>query len=307
MDTFTFAAIAIGALVVLALIFAFRKHISATFTRDGIEISGSNPDEPSDGARIRGSESRSGDARATDMTGAGASIDETRVEKDLEASSSPAPASDSPRRGNPSKAASSEVERSAAGGNIAATSGPGAVGVGGDANAPITTGSGNTTTSTGDIRDNSGQVAVGSNIAQSSGGGSAHVDNSRSVFDQRGQQVGGSQYNAARDMNIGREQDEPTRLNPSDRRLAQAVQAALERHGLEDVLFNLGGRVDLEVSTDTLGADAAAQARTLVMLCRENKQRAALVASLRDFEDGLLGTVEEEKAWLAWARELDRR
>jgi hypothetical protein len=36
-----------------------------------------------------------------------------------------------------------------------------------------------------------------------------------------------------------------------------------------------------------------------------NKQRSALVASLRDFEDGLLGTLDEEESWLAWARELD--
>jgi predicted transcriptional regulator len=59
------------------------------------------------------------------------------------------------------------------------------------------------------------------------------------------------------------------------------------------------------VNTDTLGADAADQARNLVTLCRSNKQRSALVASLRDFEDGLLGTPEEEESWLAWARELD--
>jgi hypothetical protein len=179
--------------------------------------------------------------------------------------------------------------------------------VGGDANAPITTGSGNTVTSTGDIRSNSGQVAVGSNIAQASGGGSAHVDSSRSVFDQRGQKVGGSQYNAAGDMNIGRERQEPRRPHVSDRRLAQAVQAALERHGLDDVLFTLGSHTDLGVNADTLGADAAAQARNLVTLCRVNKQRSALVASLRDFEDGLLGTLDEEESWLAWARELDGR
>lgn len=184
-------------------------------------------------------------------------------------------------------------------------SGASAVGVGGDANAPITTGSGNTVTTTGDISGNSGQVAVGSNIAQSSGGGSAHVDSSRSVFDQRGQRVGGSQYNAARDMTIGRERQEPRRPNLSDRRLAQAVQAALEGYGLDDVLFNLGSHTDLAVNTDTLGADAADQARNLVTLCRSNKQRAALVASLRDFEDGLLGAPDEEDAWLAWARELD--
>jgi hypothetical protein len=185
-------------------------------------------------------------------------------------------------------------------------SGTGAVGVGGDANAPITTGSGNTITTTGDIRDNSGQVAVGSNIAQASGGGSAHVDSSRSVFDQRGQKVGGSQYNAARDMTIGRERQEPRRQE-SDRRLAQAVQTALERHGLDDVLFTLGSHTDLGVNTDTLGADAATQARNLVTLCRSKKQRAALVASLRDFEDGLLGAPDEEEAWLTWARELDGR
>jgi hypothetical protein len=185
-------------------------------------------------------------------------------------------------------------------------SGTGAVGVGGDAHAPITTGSGNTITTTGDIRDNSGQVAVGSNIAQASGGGSAHVDSSRSVFDQRGQKVGGSQYNAARDMTIGRERQEPRRQE-SDRRLAQAVQTALERYGLDDVLFNLGSHTDLAVNTDTLGADAVAQARNLVTLCRVNKQRAALVACLRAFEDGLLGSPDEEKAWLAWARELDGR
>jgi hypothetical protein len=157
------------------------------------------------------------------------------------------------------------------------------------------------------IRDNSGQVAVGSNIAQASGSGSAHVDSSRSVFDQRGQHVGGSQYNAARDMNIGREHQEPRRPNLSDRRLAQAVQAALERHGLDEVLFNLGSYAEFMVNIDTLGADVAAQARNLVTLCRSNKQRSALVASLRDFEDGLLGSPEEEDAWLAWAQEMDSR
>jgi hypothetical protein len=177
--------------------------------------------------------------------------------------------------------------------------------VGGDANAPITTGSGNTVTSTGNIRNNSGQIAVGSNIAQASGGSSAHVDNSRSVFDQRGQKVGGSQYNAARDMDIGRERQEPRRSHLSDRRLEQAVQAALERHGLDEVLFTLGSHTDLAVNTETLGADAAAQARNLVMLCRVNKQRAALVACLHDFEDRLLGSPDEEEVWLAWARELD--
>jgi hypothetical protein len=126
------------------------------------------------------------------------------------------------------------------------------------------------------------------------------------VFDQRGQKVGGSQYNAARDMTIGRERQEPRR-QVSDRRLAQAVQTALERHGLDDVLFTLGSHTDLGVNTDTLGADAAAQARNLVTLCRSNKQRSALVASLNDFEDGLLGTPDEEEAWQAWAQELDGR
>jgi hypothetical protein len=186
-------------------------------------------------------------------------------------------------------------------------SGPGAIGVGGDANAPITTGSGNTVTTTGNISGNSGQVAVGSNIAQASGGGSANVDSSRSVFDQRGQKIGGSQYNAVRDMTIGRERQEPRRPNLNDRRLAQVVQTALERYGLDDVLFNLGSHTDLAVNTDTLGADAAAQARNFVSLCRSNKQRTALVASLCDFEDALLGTPEEEEAWLAWARELDSK
>jgi hypothetical protein len=305
MDTLTFMAIVIGALVVVGVMFVFRKQIKATINREGFSISGENSESPTNGARISGSESRSGGARATDTAGAGASIHRTRVEKDLEASSSPAPTSDSSRRETEPHTTSSDVEKSTAGGNIAATSGTGAVGVGGDANAPITTGSGNTVTSTGNIRNNSGQIAVGSNIAQASGGSSAHVDNSRSVFDQRGQKVGGSQYNAARDMDIGRERQEPRRSHLSDRRLEQAVQAALERHGLDEVLFTLGSHTDLAVNTETLGADAAAQARNLVMLCRVNKQRAALVACLHDFEDRLLGSPDEEEVWLAWARELD--
>lgn len=183
-------------------------------------------------------------------------------------------------------------------------SGAGAVGVAGDANAPITTGSGNTVTSTGNISGNSGQVAVGQGIAQASGGGSAHVNSSRSMFDQRGQRIGGSQYNTARDMTIGQQKRELRHPNLSDRRLMQVVQAALERYSLDDVLFNLGSHTDLAVNTETLGTDAAAQARNLVTLCRANKQRAALVTSLRDFEDGLLGTPDEEQTWLAWAREL---
>jgi hypothetical protein len=106
---------------------------------------------------------------------------------------------------------------------------------------------------------------------------------------------------------LGHGHQESRRANLSDRRLAQAVQAALERYGLEDVLFNLGSHTDLTVNTDTLGADVVAQARNLVTLYRSNKQRAALVASLNDFEDRLLGTPEEEDAWLAWAKELDGR
>jgi hypothetical protein len=175
--------------------------------------------------------------------------------------------------------------------------------VAGDANAPITTGDDNTVTTTGDISGNSGQVAVGSNIAQSSGGGSAHVDSSRSVFNQRADSVGGSKYNAGRDINISNLSDRQPNL--SDLRLAQSVQSALERYGLDDVLSTLGSHTDLAVNTDILGKDVAAQARNLVKLCRNNKQRAALVNSLRDFEDGLLGTPENEEEWLTWARELD--
>lgn len=183
-------------------------------------------------------------------------------------------------------------------------SGAGAVGIGRDANAPITMGSGNMVISTGNIRDNSGQVAIGSNIAQAKEGSTARVESSQSVFDQRGQKISGSQYNAARDMTIGREHTEPRR-QMNDWRLVQVVQAALERHELDDVLFNLGTHTNLAVNTDTLGADTAAQARNLVALCRTNQQRAALVAGLGDFGTGLLGTPEEEAAWLAWAQQQD--
>ncbi|MFP4436000.1 MAG: hypothetical protein ACLFVO_02030 [Chloroflexaceae bacterium] len=307
MDTLTFAVILVGALVVVGMLFVFRHRIKATVNREGFSISGTNPEKPTDGARISGSESRSGGAQATDTTGAGASIDTTRIERDLVASSSPAPTAATPPGAQIPDVSNATVEGSTAGNNTLATSGPGAVGVGGDANAPITTGSGNRVTSTGDIRDNRGQVAVGSNIAQADDKSSAHVDSSRSVFDQRGQRVGGSQYNSARDMNIGREQQEPRR-QLSDRRLVQAVQTALEQHDLDELLFNLGSHTNLAVDTNTLGTDAATQARNLVTLCRSKNQRAALVAGLRDFEDGLLGTsAEEEDAWLAWAQERDNQ
>ncbi|NJO83500.1 MAG: hypothetical protein HC828_12225, partial [Blastochloris sp.] len=121
-----------------------------------------------------------------------------------------------------------------------------------------------------------------------------------------GQRVGGNQYNADNDMTIGKKQPAPPRRpQPSDRWLAQQLQAALERYGLEEMLFTLGSHTDLVANSDTLGTDAAAQARNLVALCRSHKQRAALVASLRDFEDGLLGTSDEEQEWLAWAQQLD--
>jgi hypothetical protein len=92
---------------------------------------------------------------------------------------------------------------------------------------------------------------------------------------------------------------------PNDRRLAQTVQTALERHGLEDVLFNLDGHIDLEVNAELLGLGEATQARNLVAFCRSNKQRTALVMSLRDFEDNLLGQTDQEEVWLTWARERD--
>jgi hypothetical protein len=60
------------------------------------------------------------------------------------------------------------------------------------------------------------------------------------------------------------------------------------------------------VKPTTLGADATAQARTLVTRCREKQQRVALVAALRDFEDELLGTAEEAEAWEQWARTQDK-
>lgn len=127
------------------------------------------------------------------------------------------------------------------------------------------------------------------------------------AFDQRGQNVGGSQHNAAGDMIIGQPQREPSRPRLSDMRLIQVVQAALEQQSLDDVLFALEGYASFAPDPAALGADPSAQARSLVQQCRSHQQRHALVESLRDFESGLLGTPEEEAAWLAWAQQQDKR
>jgi hypothetical protein len=127
------------------------------------------------------------------------------------------------------------------------------------------------------------------------------------AFDQRGQNVGGSQHNAARDMTIGQPQREPSRPRLSDMRLVQMMQAALEQQSLDDVLFALEGYASFTPDPASLGNDATHQARSLVQQCRAHRQRHALVESLRDFEAGLLGTPEEEAAWLAWAEQQDTR
>lgn len=185
-------------------------------------------------------------------------------------------------------------------------SGAGAVGVMGNLrNSPIIAGSGNTNTSTGDISGVSGQVAVGSQIAQASGGSSAHVESSHSVFDQRGQRVKGNQYNAARDMTVGREgrATPPPRL--SDTRLAQVIQRTIEQHGVDDLLFALGSHTSSAPDAATLGTDPATQARNLVTAVRSQHQRSALLEALLDLDEQTLGTPEEQAAWRAWAREMD--
>ena len=144
-------------------------------------------------------------------------------------------------------------------------------------------------TTAGNISGNNGLVAVGNDIVQKSSG----------------QPISDSKYYTAHDPTSGHAQHQARHLL-NDRRLMQAVQTALDRYGLEDVLFNLGGHTALVLDSISPGPDTATQARKLVDLCRSHKQRAALVSSLYDFEDGLLGTTDEE-AWRSWAQALDNQ
>lgn len=170
-------------------------------------------------------------------------------------------------------------------------SGAGAVGVSGNLrNSPITTGSGNTITTTGDVSGISGQVAIGSGIAQASGGSQAQVITSRSVPDLRTPA-----------------DEDPGRPRLSDTRLAQVIQGALLQHSLDDLLFALEGHVDLRLDRVALGDNPATQARNLVALCRSQKQRQALVESLLDIDECLLGPPDERNAWQIWARTQDGR
>ncbi|MFP4436424.1 MAG: hypothetical protein ACLFVO_04190 [Chloroflexaceae bacterium] len=185
-------------------------------------------------------------------------------------------------------------------------SGAGTIGIGGNVrNSQIVPGNSNTLTSTGDISKVHGQVTVGSNIAQVSKGSSTHVDNSWSAFYQRGQQVGVNQYNAARHMTIGPMDRASQRPRLSDSRLAQMIQAAMQHHGLDGLLFALGSHTTIAIDPATLGAEPAAQARTLIATCCSQHQRSALVEALLDMDAQILGTPEEQDDWLAWARNLD--
>ncbi|MEI8305697.1 MAG: caspase family protein [Chloroflexales bacterium] len=149
-------------------------------------------------------------------------------------------------------------------------------------NSPIVTGDRNKVFSTGNISGNSGQIAIGEGIAQATGGSIASV-------------------------NIGQRPAGPQRPKPrlSDIKITQIMEAALQPDALPNLLFALTGYVDFSVDQNALGKTFSAQLRKLVELCREHRQRSALIESLLDINDRILGSETEQEEWRQWVVEQD--
>lgn len=141
-------------------------------------------------------------------------------------------------------------------------------------NSPVIQGNNNSITSLDDISNVGGQIAVGSNIAQARDNSMASVSASPPAPQQR----------------------------LSDVKLAKIIQTALQHYSVQDLLLALDNHATFPIDAATLEQNPA---HSLVRLCRENTQKSALIESLLDIDEQLLGSIAEQQAWLQWARQQD--